>query len=90
MNWIKNLKPLVYMKAIFSHYGEPSFGRFGAGVVLLMTHAWVTYLVLKNGALPDMGGPSAFLASGVGTCYGITKMKEAKKDGSPEAPVVGS
>lgn len=75
---IKNLKPLIYLKNVFSGSSEASFGRFGAGSVLFMTHAWITFLVVKNHALPDMTGPSAFLTSGVVACYGTAKVAEVK------------
>lgn len=78
LSFVKSLKPLVYLKAVLSNAGEPSFGRFGAAMVIVGTHVWITYIVIKNGVLPDLGGASVFLASGVGACYGITKAGEIK------------
>lgn len=86
MNIIKSLKPLLYLKQVFSGSTEASFGRFGAGSVLAMTFVWISYLVLKNGTMPDMAGPSTFLASGVTTCYGITKLAEVKTDKDAPKP----
>lgn len=67
------LKPLGFIKNVFSDDGTPSYGRFGAGVVLFSTVAWITYLVVKNHAMPDMAGPSTFLTTGVGVHYGAAK-----------------
>lgn len=79
LGFVKNLKPLIYLKQVFSGGTDASFGRFGTGSVMFMTFFWVTYLVIKNGTMPDMAGPSTFLASGATTLYGINKLAEVKK-----------
>lgn len=84
---VKALKPLKYLKTALSGSDEASWGRLGATSVLLMTYFWVTYLVIRNGTLPDMAGPSTFVASGVAACYGINKVAEYatdKKKGTTE------
>lgn len=86
---IKTLKPLAYLKTALSGSDEASWGRLGATSVLVMTYFWVTYLVIKNGVLPDMAGPSTFIASGVVACYGVNKVAEYakdKKEGDGDSP----
>ena len=60
-NWLKNL---------FSESGEASMSRTLAFVALLFACGWITYLVIKNQALPDLHGIALF----VGTPYGLGKL----------------
>lgn len=67
---------LAFIKSVFSDGGQGSFSRCGAGAVVAATLGWITYLVIKTKALPDLGGPSMFMATGVGICYGTNKASE--------------
>ena len=40
-----------------------SYGRIGSLVALLFTLIWVSYLVLKNGALPSLDGATGFVTA---------------------------
>jgi len=64
---------LAFVKSVFSDGGEGSFSRCGAGAVIFATLSWVGYVVFKTKTIPDLGGPSMFMASGVAVCYGTNR-----------------
>jgi len=72
-----------WIKKLFSESGEASMSRTAAFIALVFACGWVTYLVIKNGALPDLHGIALF----VGTPYGLGKIGEtiAKFQGSDKA-----
>jgi hypothetical protein len=61
-----------WFKNLFSDSGMASMSRTAAFIALLFSCGWVTYLVIKNTALPELGGIAAF----VGTPYGLGKLGE--------------
>ncbi len=52
-----------WVKRLFSASDEASFSRFAAFLALLAVIVWVSYLVLKKQAMPDMTGPIGFPAT---------------------------
>jgi hypothetical protein len=58
-----------FLKALFSEDSTASFGRVGAGIALLASIAWVSWVVYKTNAIPDLGGAALF----IGTLYGLSK-----------------
>lgn len=72
-------KMLAFLKSTFSEAdGTGSSSRVLGGVVIFATLSWITYLVLKNNALPDLSGASIFVGSGF-SGYGINKLSEVFK-----------
>ena len=71
-------KPLTFLKGVFSESdGTPSYGRLSSGAITLFTCAWVTHVVLKTHAIPDLGGPAMFVGVGSGAQYGVNKVVTA-------------
>lgn len=66
----------AFVKSVFSDNGVGSFSRCGAGAVVFAVLAWISYVVLKTKAIPELQGPSLFMATGVGICYGTNKASE--------------
>lgn len=53
--------------------GTPSFSRAATGGVVFSILAWVTYVVLKTHAIPDLAGPASFLTTATLSLYGLNK-----------------
>jgi hypothetical protein len=69
MNWDGK-----FWKGVFSEAdGTPSFTRVASGMLLAFACGWVSCLVYRNNALPDLGG----LALLIGTPYGLNKLSQA-------------
>jgi hypothetical protein len=64
---------LAFVKSVFSDAGQGSSSRVLSGAVVFATLGWISYIVLKTKTLPDLGGASMFIASGVGISYGTNK-----------------
>ncbi len=58
-----------WIKDLFSESSTASFGRVGAFIALIASVVWVSWLVYKNGTLPDLSGICLF----IGTLYGLSK-----------------
>jgi hypothetical protein len=65
---------VAFGKGVISEGGSGSFGRVGATAIVVCSLIWVSYIVFKNGALPDLSGVSLFLSSGVSATYGASKV----------------
>lgn len=66
-----------FIKSIFSEDGVVgSSSRVLSAAIVFSTLGWVTYLVAKNHAMPDLAGPLTFMNTGVGTLMGINKASE--------------
>lgn len=72
-----------------SENGAGSYSRILGALVATFTFFWVTYVVLKTGSLPDLTGPSIFIASGC-SAYGINQAKSVASaiKGNPNGPQV--
>ena len=67
-------KFLAYLKSAFSEVdGSGSATRVLAGATVLTTLIWVSYLVCRTHALPDLGGASMFVSAGF-SGYAINKI----------------
>lgn len=83
-----------FIREVFSDGGIGSFARVAQGVVVLSTVSWVSYVVWRNNAIPDLTGPTFFLSGGAASHYGLSKIsgivdafKGKKKDApEPEEP----
>jgi hypothetical protein len=62
-----------FVKSIFSEDGQGSFSRMAQGFIVLMTCGWVTHVVWKTHAIPDLGGVSVFIGTGALGHYGLNK-----------------
>jgi hypothetical protein len=61
---------IKFLREAFSEAdGTGSMTRFLTGVIVLFELGWVSYLVVKHGALPDFGGLVIF----GGFLYGLNK-----------------
>jgi hypothetical protein len=69
MNWDKK-----FWRGVFSETdGTPSFSRIATAVLVAFAIGWVTALILRNHAMPDVSG----LALLIGTLYGVNKISNA-------------
>jgi hypothetical protein len=78
-----------FLRSVFSESdGTGSWGRCGSALIVVFTLGWVTYVVIRTHAIPDLMGPLAFLTGGSGSLYGANKLITAfsKKDPSPPIP----
>lgn len=74
------------LREILSENGVGSYSRVSSFTIVVATIFWVTYLVIHNHAMPDMAGPTAFIAGGSGSQYGLNQIKNwvSKKETKPE------
>lgn len=61
------------IKKLFSESGEVSYSRLASFLALLAVIGWVSFLVWKKVAMPDMTGPIGFPA----TMYALGKSAES-------------
>ncbi len=61
-----------FLKQLFSESGEASFSRTGSFMALALACGWVSYIVWKTHALPNLQGLTMF----IGTLYGLGKTGE--------------
>lgn len=57
--------------------GKWSLARVGSAFVVLVSVAWVTFLVILWGRFPDMLGLSAYVTGTVTALYGANKISAA-------------
>lgn len=70
-------KILSFVKSTFSESdGTGSASRVLAGTSVTAVLTWVTYVVIKNGALPDLSGAALFLSAGF-SGYAANQMRRA-------------
>jgi hypothetical protein len=62
----------LFISQLFSESGIASFSRVGAGLTLLCACVWVTRIVWRTGALPDLNGLTFFIVA----LYGLGKAGE--------------
>lgn len=56
--------------------GTPSSARFNTLLVVVASLSWVTFLVVKNKALPDLVGLTEFDMATIGSLFGISKIAQ--------------
>jgi hypothetical protein len=57
---------------LFSDSGDVSYGRVGSFIALMFGIMWVSFVVYKKEAIPDLGGITAFVAA----LYALGKVNE--------------
>lgn len=62
------------LKEVLSENGVGSYSRYTGFAIVMATIGWVSYLVIRTHALPDLSGPALFIASGQSS-YGLNQMK---------------
>lgn len=67
---------MSHLKEALSEDGQGSYSRYCGAASVVASIAWVTYLVFKNHALPDLGGVAGFIASG-NAAYAANQAKNA-------------
>lgn len=80
-----------FLRSVFSESdGTGSWSRIGSLLIVLSTLAWVTHVVWKTHAIPDLGGATGFMTTGAGTLYATNKASSIMsaitgkgKDGTP-------
>ncbi len=66
-NKIWAMKPLGFLKQALSEpNGNPSSSRFTAFLITFATIAWISFVVVHTGTLPDLTSASMFIAAGSG------------------------
>jgi hypothetical protein len=63
------------LKEALTENGKGSYSRFTGAAIVFATLGWITYLVIRNKALPDLGGATMFISVGAGTHYAINQVK---------------
>lgn len=79
----------AFLKSVFSENGQGSYSRSVGGLIALSTVVWITYVVFKTHAVPDLTGPTMFFTVGSGTHYATNKASEiidAFKGNKPPQP----
>lgn len=75
------------LREVLSEDGVGSYSRYSGFLVVCACILWVSFLVVKNHSIPDMGGVSTFLAAGQSQ-YAANQLKKvvaASKTGT-DAP----
>lgn len=68
---------LSFLKSTFSEPdGTGSASRVLAGASVTSVLSWVTYVVIKNGALPDLSGAALFLSASF-SGYAVNQARRA-------------
>ena len=72
--------------------GTGSFSRVSAAAIIGSVLMWVSYVVFKTHAIPDLSGPTLFLTGGSSATYGANKVAGVvsgalQHQGTPDAPV---
>lgn len=65
----------MFLKELFSDSGKVSFGRVSSSIALICSCCWVSYVVYKTVAIPELGGVALF----IGTLYALSKAGETVK-----------
>lgn len=71
---VKNLCPPP-IREVLSENGVGSFSRYTCFIVVIAATVWVSYLVGKNKALPDLSGLSLYVTGIIATLYGLNQAK---------------
>lgn len=70
MNWSQN-----FWKGLLRESdGTPSTSRLGSLVTLIAALVWISYLVFKTHAVPDVSGFEHFVVGVVASLYGVNKV----------------
>ena len=63
----------AFVKSVFSEEGQGSYSRCASAAITLSVIGWISHVVFKTHAIPDLTGPSAFITAGVGSHYLVNK-----------------
>lgn len=62
-----------FLHAVLSDNDQPSLGRLGSGLIVVVVLGLMVFLTLKDGKLPDLAGLTLFTTGSVGVLYGTSK-----------------
>lgn len=65
---------IEFVRSVFSDNGTGSFSRVTSFLVVASVLGWITRVVFKTNAIPDLSGAAMFLTTGVGVLYGTNKL----------------
>lgn len=65
---------IAFLRELFQDDGRADIGKVCLAVCTTAVIAWVTYLVHKNGSMPDLSGPSVFLGASGTVHYASSKV----------------
>ena len=67
---------IKFVRSVLSESdGTGSWSRCGSLLLALATITWVSYVVCRTHAIPDLQGPAWFLTTGTGSLYGTNQLK---------------
>jgi hypothetical protein len=76
VNWDKS-----FLKGLLRESdGTPSSSRTLTACVILASLCWISYVVIKTHALPDLTTVSAFDTVVGGSLYGLNRLSQTAKD----------
>jgi hypothetical protein len=73
-------------EALSESNGTGSFSRVASAVIITSTIVWISFLVFTTHTMPDLAGPTLFMASGSGVTYGTNKLSSALGGKDKDAP----
>jgi len=89
---IRKYKLKTFLRGLFlEDSGKPSFSRTFPAIVIVISIVWVTFLILKNGQMPDLTSLALYLGAILGPTYGANKIAtgiQAAINGTPAPPPV--
>jgi hypothetical protein len=65
-----------FVSSVFSEDGEGSYSRCAAGAIVLGTIGWISHVVWRTHAIPDLTGPTTFLTVGASAHYGLNRASD--------------
>ena len=68
-------KCVTFLHEALTEDGKGSCSRLMSFTMVMSAIVWVTYLIIRTKALPDLGGPTMW-ASGGALHYGVNKASE--------------
>ena len=71
-------KVVTFHARVFSEpTGQPSFGRWATGLVVLTCCFAILFLTIRNKQVPPLEGIAWFLTTSAGSLYGVNKVATA-------------
>ena len=67
---------IQFIKGIFMDGNLPSFSRVASGFIVAASVFWVTFIVLKDGKIPDMAGITAYVSAALAVLYSANKITD--------------
>jgi hypothetical protein len=75
---------MEFWKGVFTDGGSPSFSRVASGVALAFVCGWVTAIVYRTHAIPELNGVCLFIGTLYGTNSALNAFKSFGEHKEPE------